>query len=142
MKLVKFNEPVTFSNLLDNFFTNSFEPIVEPKKWTVPAVNVTDNEKNYEIELAVPGMKKEDFNIDLEDDLMTISCNKNEEKCDNKKNYTRQEFCYYNFSRSFNLTDDIDREGIDAKYENGVLNIILPKKDLKISKATKKIDIK
>ena len=141
MKLVKFNEPVTFSNLLDDFFNTSFAPAYQNKKWTMPAVNIVDNDKEYDIEVAAPGKKKEDFNINLQDDILTISCSRKDEKKETEKNYSRQEFCYSSFSRSFNLTDDVDREKINAKYDNGILTLSLPKKEATVTNNVKQIDI-
>ncbi|MCK9302168.1 MAG: Hsp20/alpha crystallin family protein [Bacteroidales bacterium] len=141
MKLVRFNEPVTFSDLFEDFFNTGLVQQTN-KKMSVPAVNIVDNEKDYVIEVAVPGKQKEDFNINIDNDVLTISTETKAEKCDTKKNYTRQEFCYCSFSRSFNLTDDIDRDKIEAKYDNGMLLVTLPKKEVVTSDKCKQIDIK
>ena len=96
----------------------------------VPALNVIENEKNYELEFAVPGLKKEDLNLQVDNDgIMSISMTrKNEEnKEDNKRNYIRREFTYQEFNQSYILPDDADRAKISAKVENGVLTINVPK---------------
>ena len=96
----------------------------------VPALNVIENEKNYELEFAVPGLKKEELNLQVDNDgIMPISMTrKNEEnKEDNKRNYIRREFTYQEFNQSYILPDDADRAKISAKVENGVLTINVPK---------------
>ena len=96
----------------------------------VPALNVIENEKNYELEFAVPGLKKEELNLPVDNDgIMSISMTrKNEEnKEDNKRNYIRREFTYQEFNQSYILPDDADRAKISAKVENGVLTINVPK---------------
>jgi HSP20 family protein len=94
-----------------------------------PAANIIDNEKDFNIELAVPGMAKDDFNINLEDDIMTISVERKEEEVKEDKNFTRREFRYDEFSRSFSLPDIVDQEKIKADYQNGVLSVMLPKSE-------------
>ena len=96
----------------------------------VPALNVIENEKTYELEFAVPGLKKEELNLQVDNDgIMSISMTrKNEEnKEDNKRNYIRREFTYQEFNQSYILPDDADRAKISAKVENGVLTINVPK---------------
>ena len=96
----------------------------------VPALNVIENEKNYELEFAVPGLKKEELNLQVDNDgIMSISMTrKNEEnKEDNKRNYIRREFTYQEFNQSYILPDDAYRAKISAKVENGVLTINVPK---------------
>ena len=97
---------------------------------SVPALNVIENEKNYELEFAVPGLKKEELNLQVDaDGVMSISMvHKNEEnKEDKKRNYIRREFSYQEFNQSYILPDNADREKISAKVENGVLTIDVPK---------------
>lgn len=141
MKLVKFNEPVTFSNLLDEFFTNNLTTMGHERRWSEPLVNISDNEKSYIIDMAVPGKEKEDFDININEKLLTISCEKKEETCKSDNKYSRQEFCYCHFTRSFKMSDDIDTEHISATYERGILKLVLPKKDIDKSKSMKKISI-
>lgn len=98
---------------------------------TVPSVNIKETDNNFEVEMAAPGMKKDDFSIELDGNMLTISSekeNKVEEKEGDK--YTRREFSYQSFTRSFQLPKDVvDAEKIEAKYENGVLNLVIPKKE-------------
>jgi len=106
-----------------------------------PAANIIDNEKDFTIELAVPGMKKDQFKINLEDDILTISVERKEEDAKEEKNYTRREFTYDEFCRSFSMPEIVDQDKIKADYANGVLSVVLPKteevkvkgKEIKIS---------
>lgn len=112
---------------------------------TAPAINVFETEKAYEVELAAPGMKKENFNVHIdEENNLVISMEKKDENEDNKKNgrYLRREFSYAKFQQTMILPDDVDREKIGAHVENGVLHIDLPKftKEEK-EKAKRVIDI-
>ena len=96
----------------------------------VPALNVIENEKDYELEFAVPGLKKEELNLQVDNDgIMSISmARKNDEnKEDKKRNYIRREFTFQEFNQSYILPDDADRAKISAKVENGVLTINVPK---------------
>jgi HSP20 family protein len=108
------------------------------KTLTVPAVNIKEHKDEFNVSLAVPGMKKDDFNIDVEGNMLTISCEKEERKEEKEAKYTRKEFNYSSFSRSFTLPDDVNREKIDAHYEEGVLRLVLPKKEEAKKLATSK----
>jgi HSP20 family protein len=94
-----------------------------------PMANIIENEKDFSIELAVPGMSKDDFNINLEDDILSISTEQKEMNEENKMNYTRREFRYDSFSRSFSLPESVNQDKIKADYNNGVLTITLPKSE-------------
>lgn len=95
----------------------------------VPAVNITENKENYQVSLAVPGMKKDDFKIDIDGNMLTISSEQEENKEEKDKKFTRKEYSYSSFSRSFTLPEEINKEKIEAKYEEGVLKISLPRKE-------------
>jgi HSP20 family protein len=98
-----------------------------------PAANIIDNEKDFTIELAVPGMKKDEFNIKLDNDVLTISVERKEEEVNEERNFTRREFRYDSFSRSFSMPDIVDQDKIKADYKNGVLSVKLPKsEDVKV----------
>ncbi len=124
-------------SMLPSVFDDFFRPWNEwfdnkelwPKVWNVPAVNITEEKEDFKVSLAVPGMKKEDFNIDMEGNMLTISCEKEENKEEKEKKFTRKEYNFSSFSRTFTLPDEVNREKIDARYENGVLMIVLPKKE-------------
>ena len=107
----------------DRFFSNS----IFNEEW-VPAVNILDSQKDFQIELAAPGLKKDDFKISIENGVLTISAETKEEKEEKEKNYTRQEFSYESFCRAFTLPENASEEKIDAKYENGVLKLTVAKK--------------
>jgi HSP20 family protein len=96
----------------------------------VPAVNITEEKDRYMVSLAVPGMKKEDFKIDVDGNMLTISSEKEESKEEQDKKFTRMEYNYTSFSRSFTLPDEVVKEQIEAKYEEGVLKIALPRKEM------------
>ena len=107
----------------------------------VPSVNVAENGDNFRIELAAPGLEKKDFKISVENGMLTISAEKKEEKREEKENYTRREFAYNTFTRSFRLPENCLPDKIDAKYEKGVLLLMLPKKDATMPKPMKEIKV-
>ena len=135
MKLIKREEMnPSVSNLLGSFLNDDFlnwpNNSWDRAKSVSPAVNICETDDAFELELVSPGMKKEDFKIEMEDDLLTISAEVKQETEENKKNFTRKEFSRQSFRRSFRLTDDkIKQDAIKASYENGVLSIVLPKKE-------------
>ena len=94
----------------------------------MPSANIIENDEDYVVELATPGMTKKDFTIEADKGTLTVSSEKKEEKEEKEDNYTRKEFSYNSFSRSFALPDITDAEHIKAKYEEGVLRIVIPKK--------------
>jgi HSP20 family protein len=109
----------------------------------VPAVNVTDNKDNFTVSLAAPGLKKEDFKIDVEGNMLTISSEKEEKMEEKDQKFTRKEYNYSSFSRSFNLPEEVNKEKIDALYQDGVLKLILPKyEESKKAFASKHIAVK
>lgn len=122
-----------FPTLFEDFFKPWNELLRTGEGWgrtfTTPAVNITENKDNYLITMAAPGLKKSDFNIDVEGNMLTISSEKEESKDDSNQQYTRREYSYSSFSRSFNLPDEVNQEKIDAVYEDGVLRLSLPKKE-------------
>lgn len=119
----------------DNFFNTNW--LAERN---YPAVNVAEKENEYCIDLAVPGFKKEDFKIKVNDDVLTISAEAKTENREEKKEYTRKEYSYSSFSRSFQLPDNVKDDQIAAKYEEGMLKLSLPKSSTNV-KATKEIKI-
>ena len=94
-----------------------------------PSVNIVEQDHQFNMHLAAPGLEKNDFAIRVENDYLIVSAEKKSEKEETDKRFTRREFNYSSFKRSFQLEDSIDREKISAAYENGVLNITLPKKE-------------
>ena len=131
------------SSLLSDFFDDDrffYSPLLGGRG--VPAANVKENDKNYEVELSAPGYEKKDFNISVDNGILTISAEKKEEKEKKEDNYTRKEFGYSSFSRSFNLPINTSEESIDAKYEDGVLKLAIAKKEETNGKARKTISIR
>jgi HSP20 family protein len=125
---------------LDRFLRNDFDFWNNDSADTVPSINITEDKGNYKIEMAAPGLKKEDFNIDVEGNLLTISCEKKTEtkEGNDSDNYSRREYNYSSFSRSLTLPEDIDGEKVNAKYIDGILNLTIPKKeDLQKNKSQK-----
>jgi len=111
---------------------------------TLPAVNIKETDKSYEVEMAAPGMKKEDFKIELDNNLLTISSEKSEEFQDDRERdkYSRREFSYQSFQRSFTLPKEVvDEDKIEAHYREGVLQLSIPKKEKAKQKQPRKIEI-
>jgi len=115
-------------SMFDNFMSTPYmDDDLATRNW-LPAVNVKETEKNYEIEVAAPGFRKEDIRVNVEDNVLTISAEKREEK-ENKKeeNYTRREFSHTSFSRSFSLPPNVNDGDIKAHYEDGILRLTIEK---------------
>ena len=137
----------TFPSLFDDFFKPWNELFDNSRFWgraaTVPAVNIIDNKNEYKVTLAAPGLKREDFKIDVENNMLTISAEKEEKKEEKDERYARREYNYTSFSRSFTLPENIKQDAIEAKYEDGVLKLMLPKKeDVKKASLSKHINVK
>jgi HSP20 family protein len=141
MSLIKRSE-WPWEGALSDFFGN--DRFFDSSRTFIPAVNVKENDKNYEVEVASPGYAKNDFRISIDHGLLTISADKEMEKEDKGKddNYTRREFGYTSFSRSFNLPVNTNEEDIDARYEDGVLKLSIAKKNHSNGKSRKSIAIK
>lgn len=127
MSMIKRNQDL-FGGLLENFWNDSAFLRPEYRNSAIPAVNIKDNTHEFEIEVAAPGLDKEDFDIQVEDDVLTLKVNKSAETSEEKDNFTRKEFSYFDFQRSFNLPkNQIDSEKVQANYKDGILCIKLPK---------------
>lgn len=125
-------------------FPSFFEDVMNGKDHAnyVPSVNVAENDKEWHIEVSAPGFSKEDFRINLEKEVLTISAEHKTDTTKEQKNYTRREFSYGSFSRSFRIKENsVDTEKIAAAYENGILNLSLPKMVTAPEKAVKEIKI-
>lgn len=113
--------------VFNDFFNTDYMPRTNA---TAPAINVIENEKEYRVELAAPGMKKEDFDININQDgnlTIKMECKREMKEEDKKARYLRREFAYSKYSQTLILPDDVDKEKISAKMEDGVLTINLPK---------------
>ncbi|HNP50041.1 MAG TPA: Hsp20/alpha crystallin family protein [Bacteroidia bacterium] len=138
MTLIKRNlaDMPAYRSLLSDFFDTEnlgFDSLL--KKDFLPPVNVLEDEKFYQIEVAAPGLKKEDFKVKIEDGILTISAEKKMEKEEKEKNFTRKEFNYSSFLRSFTLPENVMENDVKAQYVDGVLRLSLNKKAVLVSKA-------
>ncbi len=133
MSILKRNE--LFPNVFDDLFTRDLWnwglTNNSSTNTTVPAVNIRETADNYDVEVAAPGMTKDDFKVELDGNTLIISSEKKDEREQKEgERYTRQEFSYQSFQRSFQLHKDVvDIDKIEAKYENGVLHLMIPKKE-------------
>jgi len=107
----------------------------------MPPANISENEKEFRIDLSAPGLKRDDFNIEVEDGAVVISCEKKTEKEEEKENYHRKEFSYNSFMRRFDLPENINEDKINAKYDNGMLSLVIPKTESTLSKPKKSIKV-
>ncbi len=127
--LVKFGHPAKRRNFFaDDFFTRDLDKFFKGfENTSLPATNIKETEDAFEVELSVPGYNKEDFNLKLDNELLTISAKIEDKKEETTEKYTRKEFASRSFSRTFTLPDTIATEEINAKYDNGILRVTLPK---------------
>lgn len=107
----------------------------------IPFINITENPKEFILELAAPGLERKKFKVEVNNGILFISSEKKEESKEEKKNYTRMEYSFNSFSRSFTLPENLILEKINAKYENGILHVMLPKKEATVAKPSKQIKI-
>jgi HSP20 family protein len=140
MTLMRWQHRGPLADIFNNFMENEFTDFWS-KRITDPGANIIEQEKNFALELAAPGMKKDDFKISLENSILTISTEFNDEQREEGKNYTRKEFYYGSFSRSFTLPKTIDMDNIKADYVDGILKVFLPKKEEALSGLKKEIKI-
>jgi len=145
MTLVKFsngaknNTLSPFADVFESLFNDSF--ISDRLTTKVPAVNIAESENDFHIELAVPGLKKEDFKINLDNYVLSISAEKKTEDSQENKRYNKREYSYSSFVRSFTLPETANQESIDAEYEDGILKITVAKKE-EAKSLTREISIK
>ncbi|MBX7050879.1 MAG: Hsp20/alpha crystallin family protein [Flavobacteriales bacterium] len=128
-------------SFFDDFVMRDFFQNKHAVGLTIPSANIIETEKSFKIELAAPGMEKSDFNVQIEKDVLTISSEKKQEEKVQDEKYTRQEFAYRSFSRSFTLPETIDHDLVKAVYENGILSVELPKKTEVVKSNKKMIEI-
>ena len=133
MTLVKFNNGL--KNNANPFFNDVFDSILNDNFLSdklvsrTPAVNIAENDNEFHIELAIPGLKKEDFKINLDKNVLTISAEKKAENNTEAKKYSKREYSYNSFVRSFTLPDTADHSKIDADYTNGILTLTVAKRE-------------
>lgn len=134
MALVRFkSNPIdrSFDHLVRNIFNDDFDGFfVKPFSNNFsPAVNVIEGKDNFRLEFAVPGFAKNDFNVKLDNNLLTVSSEKKNEVKKEEENYTMREFSHNSFSRTFTLPETVDSTKIVAEYTDGILKLVLPKKE-------------
>ncbi|NJL14345.1 MAG: Hsp20/alpha crystallin family protein [Microscillaceae bacterium] len=128
MTLMKLNPTFNaMDRMFDRLFHNNFGLMANDAVNNIPAVNVKENETEFRLELAVPGLRKEDFQINIDNGMLTITAERKSETEEKKDHYTRREFNYTSFRRSFRLPETVAQDQIDAKYNEGVLEVVLPK---------------
>ncbi|ABG57525.1 Hsp20/alpha crystallin family protein [Cytophaga hutchinsonii] len=144
MTIVKRNGHFPF--IFDDFFNRQYNRGMADysnTNTTIPAVNIKESAENFVIEVAAPGMNKKDFNVQVDGNVLTIRSEKTTEKEDaNNEKYTTREFSYQSFVRTFNLPKDIaDTDKIEAKYEDGVLHVLIPKKEKEKVKESRLVEV-
>ena len=146
MSLIRYNStlndyvPTSFSNLIDRFFNESVARSGGASYSFVPRTDIVETDKAFEIHVAVPGMNKEDFKLDLNDNYLTVSGERRYTKEQSEKNFHSIETQFGAFSRSFSLPENVDARNITAKYNNGILEINVPKDEKKTLKTTIKVN--
>ncbi len=126
---------------MPNLFDDDFFPVLSNRSSSMPAVNIREDEKNYVLELAIPGIDKKDLKIDVNEDVLTISSETKNETEESRDGYKRKEFSYTSFCRSFYIPENVNRDKIDANYKDGVLSVELPKQEEEKNKITRQIKI-
>ena len=140
MNVIKRND-VLFPSLMNEIFKPDWFGGLENMRNNVPAVNIKENEKDFELELSVPGRTKEDFSIEIDDNVLSVSAEVKMENETEKESYTRREFAFSSFRRSFTLPKSVDSDKINANYENGILRFMLPKKEEALPKPKRMIEL-
>ncbi|MAO09664.1 MAG: heat-shock protein [Flavobacteriaceae bacterium] len=134
----------TWSSWMDELLNNDLPSVFQSNFNTglsLPKVNISETDDAYEVQLASPGMKKDDFNIEIDNQVLTISSDMEIEDEEKEDNYTRREFGYSSFKRSFTLPESVDDSKIQAKYNEGILHIELPKREEAKKKPARSIEI-
>ena len=134
----------TLSNWLDDIFNRDLPSVFNSNfntGITLPKVNIKETADAFMVEMAVPGLKKSDFHLDLDNQVLSISTETKDENEHQEENYTRREFGYSAFKRTFNLPESVNDEKINANYKDGILSILLPKKDEAKQKPARSIKI-
>lgn len=135
------NWPTLRGSLLSDFFDDDVFVNSPVGRRSMPSVNIRETDKAYELDMAAPGYNKKDFNISIEDNLLTVSAERKQEEEKSEEHYTRREFGYESFSRSFSLPANTNEDDVRAKYEDGILKLSINKKSPDGGKAKKPITI-
>ena len=130
--------PTNASGLLERFFNDSLfdNTIFEGEMAFAPKVDILESDKTYELQFAVPGFNKEDFVIDVDDNVLTVSGERKFEEEKSEKTYRAVQTSYGSFKRTFSLPDNVNAKKIEAKYNNGILEVVIPKDETKIIKTS------
>jgi HSP20 family protein len=139
MRIVKYNNNNVFPSLMNEFFNDDLRMNFFNRRHSVPSVNSVENNDSFEIDLAVPGMKKDDFTIELNDKILVISSDNSD--YDQNERTRLNEFNYSSFQRSFRVPESVELDKIKANYKNGILKIKLPKRKDSITKPNRVIDV-
>lgn len=126
---------------MPNLFDDDFFPTLTNRTSSMPAVNIREDEMNYFLELAIPGIDKKDLKIDINEDVLTISSETKNEVEENKDGYKRKEFSYSSFCRSFYIPENVNRDKIEANYKDGILSVGLPKQEEEKNKVSRQVTI-
>ena len=140
MSLTKRNE-VLFPVLMNEIFRPDWFGGTQNERAAMPAVNIKENEKNFELELFVPGRNKDELIIEIDNSVLTVSSETKKEEEKSKENFTRREFTLSTFKRAFTLPETVATDKIEATYINGVLKFNLPKKEEALPKPKRKIEL-
>jgi HSP20 family protein len=146
MSIVRYNSalndfvPTTFSNMIDRFFNDSLSRSGGSAYSFVPKVDIVETAQAFELHVAVPGINKEEFKIDLNDNFLTISGERKFTREKEENNFRSVETQYGTFSRSFSLPENVNASAISAKYNNGILEVVIPKDEKKTLKSTIKVN--
>jgi HSP20 family protein len=144
MSLVKYRNgargyyPSNTGGLLERFFNDSLYDNTQVQNF-IPEVDVLESEKTYELHIAVPGFKKDNFNLEVDDNLLTVSGERKFEEKQSDKTFKTVQTSYGSFSRTFTLPDNVDATKIEAHYNDGILEVIVPKDESKIIKTNIKV---
>ena len=130
-----------FPSIMNDFFKPDWFGGMERFDNALPAVNIVENEADFELELAIPGKSKDDFNVEIDENVMTISMESKSEEETAERNYTRKEFSYQSFKRSFTLPETVNEEKIEATYTDGILKFRIPKRDEVLPKPKRTVEI-
>ncbi|WP_282049636.1 Hsp20/alpha crystallin family protein [Maribacter aquivivus] len=141
MSLTKKND-VLFPALMNEIFRPDWFGGTENSRSSLPAVNIKENKKDFELELFVPGRVKDDFKIEIDDTVLSISAEIKEESTEVKENFTRKEFSISSFKRAFTLPETVATDKIEATYEGGILKFNIPKKEEALPKPKRLIELK
>lgn len=148
MTLIKWkNKPASVFDTMPSLFNDFFEGVFNNDLMNremmryVPSVNIAERKNDFRVELAAPGYAREDFKVEHDSGVLTISSEKKEEKSDSDDRFTRKEFSYSSFKRTFSLPEYVDAEKISAEYKNGLLTLTIPKKEEAKQKPVREIKI-